>query len=100
MKNISFSLSENFQFLEVKLSIHLNRRVFVMFNYRASPGKYEQRYKHGQIYPNPHYWSSICVATTSLFLLETAINIILESVIRLITALSKGVYFLFIPAAF
>ena len=32
MKNISFSLYENFQFLEVKLSIYLNRRVFVMFN--------------------------------------------------------------------
>ena len=30
MKNISFFLSENFQFLEVKLSIYLNRRVFVM----------------------------------------------------------------------
>ena len=29
MKNISF-LSENLQFLEVKLSIYLNRRVFVM----------------------------------------------------------------------
>ena len=29
MKNISF-LSENFQFLKVKLSIYLNRRVFVM----------------------------------------------------------------------
>ena len=30
MKNIRFFLSENFQFLEVKFSIHLNRRVFVM----------------------------------------------------------------------
>ena len=29
MKNISF-LSENFLFLEVKFSIYLNRRVFVM----------------------------------------------------------------------
>ena len=29
MKNISF-LSENFQFLEVKFSLYLNRRVFVM----------------------------------------------------------------------
>ena len=29
MKNISF-LSEYFQFLEVKFSIYLNRRVFVM----------------------------------------------------------------------
>ena len=29
MKNISF-LSENFQFLEVKCSIYLNRRDFVM----------------------------------------------------------------------
>ena len=30
MKNIGFFLSENFQFLEVKFSIYLNRRVFVM----------------------------------------------------------------------
>ena len=29
MKNISF-LPENFQFLEVKFSLYLNRRVFVM----------------------------------------------------------------------
>ena len=29
MKNMSF-LSENFQFLEVKFSIYLNRHVFVM----------------------------------------------------------------------
>ena len=29
MKNISF-LSENFKFLELKCSIYLNRRVFVM----------------------------------------------------------------------
>ena len=31
MKNISF-LSENFLFLAVKISIYLNRRVFVMNN--------------------------------------------------------------------
>ena len=30
MKNIKFFLSENFKFLEVKFSIYLNRRVFVM----------------------------------------------------------------------
>ena len=30
MKNISFFLSEKFQFLEVNFSIHLNRHVFVM----------------------------------------------------------------------
>ena len=30
MKNISVFFSENFQFLEVKFSIYLNRRVFVM----------------------------------------------------------------------
>ena len=35
MKNIRF-LSENFQFLEVKFSIYLNRRVFVMYSYGAS----------------------------------------------------------------
>ena len=32
MKNINFFLSENFQFLVVKFSIYLNRRVFVMIN--------------------------------------------------------------------
>ena len=32
MKNISFFLSENFQFLEVKFSIYLNRCVFIMFH--------------------------------------------------------------------
>ena len=30
MKSIRVILSENFQFLEVKFSIYLNRRVFVM----------------------------------------------------------------------
>ena len=30
MKNIRVFLSESFQFLEVKFSIYLNRRVFVM----------------------------------------------------------------------
>ena len=30
MKNICVFLSENFQFLEIKFSIYLNRRVFVM----------------------------------------------------------------------
>ena len=30
MKNIGIFLSENFQFLVVKFSIYLNRRVFVM----------------------------------------------------------------------
>ena len=32
-KNIGVFLSENFQFLEVKFSIYLNRRVFVMFKF-------------------------------------------------------------------
>ena len=30
MKNIRVFLSENFQFLEVKFSIYLNKRVYVM----------------------------------------------------------------------
>ena len=34
MKNIKIFLSENFKFLEVKLSIYLNRRVFVMIPLR------------------------------------------------------------------
>ena len=33
MKKISEILSENFQFLMVYFSIHLNRRVFVMISY-------------------------------------------------------------------
>ena len=31
MKKYQSFLSENFQFLEVKFSIHFNRRVFVMY---------------------------------------------------------------------
>ena len=31
MKNIRIFLSENFQFLEVKLSMYMNRRVFEMY---------------------------------------------------------------------
>ena len=34
MKNIKVFLSENVQFLEVKFSIYLNRRVFVMYQAR------------------------------------------------------------------
>ena len=30
MKNISFFLSQNLQFLEVKFPVYMNRRVFVM----------------------------------------------------------------------
>ena len=36
MKNIRIFLSVNFQFLEVKFSIYLNRRVFVMACYEPS----------------------------------------------------------------
>ena len=32
MKNIRVFLSENFQFLQVKFSLYLNRRIFVMFS--------------------------------------------------------------------
>ena len=34
MKILEFFLSEKFRFLEVKLSIYLNRRVFVMVEFR------------------------------------------------------------------
>ena len=36
MKNIRVFLPENFQFLEVKFSLYLNRRVFVMMAYGLS----------------------------------------------------------------
>ena len=36
MKNIRVFLSENFQFLEVKFSIYLNRHVFVMLTTTAA----------------------------------------------------------------
>ena len=38
MKNISF-LSENLRLLEVKVSIYLNRRVFVMLDSKPSLGE-------------------------------------------------------------
>ena len=34
MKNVRVFLSENFQFLEVKFSMYLNRHVFVMLENR------------------------------------------------------------------
>ena len=34
MKNIRVFLSENFQFLEVKFSLHLNRHIFIMLEIR------------------------------------------------------------------
>ena len=37
MKNIRVFLSENFKFLEVKFSIYLNRRVFVMKRKEYAP---------------------------------------------------------------
>ena len=37
MKNIRFFLSERFKFLDVKFSIYLNRRVFVMDNNHQVP---------------------------------------------------------------
>ena len=40
MKNISFFLSKNFQFLEVKFSVYLNRRVFVMFLLASGKGMF------------------------------------------------------------
>ena len=47
MKNISF-LSENFQFLEVKFSIYLNRHVFVMVlsNCRSRCHMFESQLSH------------------------------------------------------
>ena len=42
MKNIGVFLSENFQFLETKFSMYLNRRVFVMF-WTAKDAKFLQR---------------------------------------------------------
>ena len=39
MKNIRVFLSEKFQFLEVKFSIHLNRHVFVMLEGTCCAGK-------------------------------------------------------------
>ena len=46
MKNIGVFLSENFQFLEMKFSIYLNRRVFVM--------GYEQGLSHTLVYKQAH----------------------------------------------
>ena len=39
MKNIRILLSENVQFLEMKFSIYLNRRVFVMFFWKLTVPK-------------------------------------------------------------
>ena len=43
MKNIRVFLSENFQFLEVKFSIYLNRHVFVMNIFKLKEGRPQAR---------------------------------------------------------
>ena len=52
MKNIRVFVSENFQFLEVKFSIYLNRRVFVM------PLTYIHTYIHTHMINLIFYWNS------------------------------------------
>ena len=48
MKNIRvFFLTENFQFLEVKFSIYLNRRIFVMVHQTKQPTPAHIHGKHG-----------------------------------------------------
>ena len=47
MKNIIAFLSENFQFLEAKFSIYLNRRVFVMSRDLGKYGNSYPRFVHG-----------------------------------------------------
>ena len=46
MKKYQSCLSENFQFLEVKFSIYLNRRVFVM-----DPNNNKSSAEQGNIFP-------------------------------------------------
>ena len=41
MKNIRVFLSENFQFLDMKFSIYLNRRVFVMNAFRLKKNVFD-----------------------------------------------------------
>ena len=45
MKNISVFISENFQFLDVKISIYLNSRVFVMGSDKGHDRKEKQKVK-------------------------------------------------------
>ena len=56
MKNISFFLFENFQFSEVKFSIYLNRRVFVMCKilYTIYSGHCDNHNRENTFYPPKH----------------------------------------------
>ena len=53
MKKYQSFLSKNFRFLEVKFSIYLNRRVFVMrhFRYRFSLNRIYTKYSHNENTP-------------------------------------------------
>ena len=46
MKNISFFLSENVPFLEVKFSVYLNRHVFVMLKAASQLCTRGKRHEH------------------------------------------------------
>ena len=51
MKNIRVFLSQNFQFLEVKFSLYLNRRVFVMLKGEWSTlGRFSAIFTREQLY--------------------------------------------------
>ena len=67
MKNIRDFLSENFQFLEEKFSIYLNRRVFVM----VCPGNLQYLLQTGVIiytlYPAVVYSTDVVPVLVLLF---------------------------------
>ena len=77
MKNIRVFLSENFQFLEVKFSIHLNRHVFVMRYWASLLCHYRVIYSHSNIC----YYSVIYVEMDSDTVM-TAYYVHLKSTLR------------------
>ena len=72
MKNIRVFLSENFQFLEVKFSLYLNRHVFVMIS-QIHPSELQLN-KANLSETKPRFWICICLFQMGLFHAKFMIN--------------------------
>ena len=65
MKNVRVFLSENSQFLEVKFSIYLNRRVFVMITIPILPLLYNSFFLSFTLYSKKHTpYTTYCAFNT------------------------------------
>ena len=89
MKKCQFSLPENFRFLEVKFSIYLNRRVFVMLI-----GKRNTKLVTTQLLLSWRYYAGVMLIYSSTFIRKHAYIILipLNSILYSKTGVYWGIH--------